>query len=240
MIARQETEEGTPKTFLITFKTTHEILQRNVRYFHSASFKEIITIDIINNARELTPEINEEEWGSILRLRSFNARERADAWSTNAYRGKWGIAKSIASTMASIAFQMGCDLHSPPIVYLCGYYFSSSLEKRVLFLGGQLERKRDFIDEEARQRTLENETRELESLKPLSQKLATSIDEYARQNQFAAGYIQVLQLLITLEAATSYDKNSIRNQVVGSLKMGKVEKALALARQHLPHSKKSP
>lgn len=240
MVAKQEVlVPNNPQDFQITPKTSYGVLQENARRFHGARFRERVASDIISNAKELTPEIDETNWAVILGCTKINVGSK----SITIYKGRKAVANSLAPTMASIALGLGCDLHDSPIVYLCAYYFSSSLEKRLVFLQQRLEQlrngERKFINKESGQVALEKEEGELESLKPLSQKLATSIEEYAKQNQFPLDYLQILQRLLILEASYSSKKNQIRGQIISLLIKGEMKEALSLANQHLPVPKKS-
>lgn len=214
-------DNGTPKTFQISGKTSNTWLNEHRRELTTWDFRHKLADDIIANARELTSEV---AWGEILDNVIWITSNRNN-------KGRAAIATSVATAVGSVAREMGWNMDSPQVVYMSGLVFVNFLGRRLAHLGelvkGLEEGKGDFPNEEIKEERLKERKAECARLGTFSHRITGALESYAGDNLPEATDPQYREILDRLLFIGHTSMALIKDRALTAFKRGNFEQAVS-------------
>lgn len=172
---------------------------------------------LLRNVQALRPEL---DWAHFLET-CFRRKDPGQA-----YQGNQVLTRTFEPTIQIVTRHTGWELTSPEITFMTGIYFLDEAKKRESFLADgvrQIENgTRNFLDDNYRQKALENERNGQEFLQYFQETFGAALAAFGQQEIPDKQYQAVLQAL-ALKRTYAYEK--MRNQVMAHINEGNIEGA---------------
>lgn len=212
------------KQFNISPKTPFNII-RSVTTWDS-SLRKRIGQDITQNVRELAPDAQAD-----LNVIISQFQKLTNSPTTREAQG--AIDHAVAPTIGSIARDLGCDMHSPPIVYVCGSCFVSETKRQLTVINTRLRKiesgEIQFAIDENRLRELKKAEEGQSRTVNFRQRMIIGIQDYAKYALPQPDkYTEFLDKLFF--KLTAKERFVIRERIFELVKNGQFEQAMLLLR----------
>lgn len=206
------------RVFNISPKSTHQWMSAQELNYGDVRLK--IADDILLNGRELEDGIN---WAVVEDCVRFHSRGKTST-------GRWALQRSGAVRFASIAVNMGWDMHSPEIVYMSGshinWYVVNEANKSKQRVADVEEGRIRFEDAEQTDLFKAQQMNRSGMLIGYASKFNESLVEYGRQFlPNSDGYLEVLKGMTHLNRLGVTHE---RYELFELLKAGSFDQALVL------------
>lgn len=164
-----------PNNFNISPKTPSEELARRYNNNDTTTFRKLITVEIITNAKELGSDIDWDYTIGSIKHKTY----------TIAKTGKDALTAAYGSSIGRVAVSMRLAMHDPEMVYLSGYFFTRVLEERSNFLTSQINSigmTRNFTTKDQEAVVKERELNERNQADANLAKLQEQLNRYAQSS----------------------------------------------------------